>query len=180
MAELSPLRRGRLHARFAQLDIDGNGYLEAGDYETLAQLLADRLVSSAPEREAIRAGYAEHWRQLHTHADIDRDGRVNRDEYVAAMAAAAGDPEALDRAVLQTARAIMAAADSDGDGFLDLADYERLAELMRIRRPAESFRVLDADGDGRVSQEEIVAAVRAFYTSDDPAEAGNLVFGHID
>jgi hypothetical protein len=51
---------------------------------------------------------------------------------------------------------------------------------MHIRRPAEAFRVLDADGDGRVSQEEIVAAVRAFYTSDDPTAAGNLVFGYID
>jgi Ca2+-binding EF-hand superfamily protein len=180
MAEPSPLRRGKLHARFDQHDIDGDGYLQASDYQALARLLADRLNSTASEREAIHAGYAEHWRQIHTHADIDHDGRVSRDEYVAAMAAAAGDPEALDRAVVQTARAIMAAADSDDDGFLDLADYERLAELMRIRRPAESFRILDADGDGRVSQEEIVAAVRDFYTSDDPTAAGNLVFGYID
>lgn len=180
MTEVSPFRRSKLHARFDQLDVDGDGYLQAGDYEALARLLADRLASSDSEREAIRIGYGEHWRQLHTHADIDRDGRVSRDEYVAAMAAAAGDPEALERAVLQTARAIMASADSDDDGFLDMADYERLAELMHIRRPAEAFRVLDTDGDGRVSQEEIVAAVRAFYTSDDPSAAGNLVFGYID
>lgn len=180
MTDVSPFRRSKLLARFDQLDVDGDGYLQSGDYEELARLLADRLGSRESEREAIRTGYAEHWRQLHTRADIDRDGRVSRDEYVAAMAAAAGDPETLERAVLQTARAIMASADSDGDGFLDLADYERLAELMRIRRPADSFRALDLDGDGRVSQEEIVAAVRTFYTSDDPAAAGSLVFGHID
>ncbi len=180
MAELSPLRRSKLQARFEQLDVDGDGYLQASDYQGLARLLSDRLSSSDSEREAIHAGYAEHWRQLRTHADIDHDGRVSRDEYVAAMPATSGDPEALDRAVLQTARAIMAAADSDDDGYLDLADYERLAELMRIRRPAESFRILDSDGDGRVSQAEIVAAVKDFYTSDDPMASGNLVFGYID
>jgi Ca2+-binding EF-hand superfamily protein len=180
MAELSPHRKSKLHARFDQLDIDGDGFLQASDYQTLGRLLADRLNSSDSEREAIYAGYGEHWRQLHTHADVDHDGRVSRNEYVAAMAAAAGDPELLDRAVLQTARAIMAAADADDDGYLDFADYERLAELMRIRRPAESFRILDADGDGRVSQEELVAAIRDFYTSDDPTAAGSFVFGYID
>jgi Ca2+-binding EF-hand superfamily protein len=180
MSELSPLRRSKLHARFDQLDVDGDGYLQAADYQALGRLLADRLGSGDSERDAIQAGYAEHWRQLRAHADVDHDGRISRDEYVAAMAAAAGDAEALERAVLQTARAIMAAADADGDGFLDLGDYERLAELMRIRRPAESFRVLDADGDGLVSQEELVAAVRDFYVSDEPTAAGNLVFGYID
>jgi Ca2+-binding EF-hand superfamily protein len=180
MAEVSLLRVSKLHMRFDQLDVDGDGFLQAADYRALGQLLADRLRSSDSEREAIHTGYGEHWRQLRTHADVDHDGRVGRDEYVAAMAAAAGDPALLDRAVLQTARAIMAAADSDDDGYLDFADYTRLADLMRIRRPADSFRILDADGDGRVSQEELVSAIRDFYTSDDPTVPGNFVFGYLD
>ena len=181
MDAVSRLRRSKLAARFAQHDVDGDGFLEESDYQTLARLLGDRLDATPAAREAISAGFADQWRQLCTHADIDGDGRVSLAEYTSAMGAGiAGDADGLDRAVLQTTRAVVQAADSDGDGYLDFPDYERLAALLRVEHAAEGFQLLDADADGRLSHDEITAAVRDFYTSEDPVAPGNFVFGRID
>ena len=178
MDGVSQLRQSKLAIRFAQHDLDGDGFLEESDYLTLALRLCDRLDAAPALREAICAGFADQWRQLCSHADINLDGHISLAEYTSAMGAGiAGDADGLDRAVLQTTRAVVQAADSDGDGYLDLRDYERLAELLKVDNAAESFQVLDADADGRLGSDEIAAAVRDFYTSDDPEASGNLIFG---
>ncbi|HEY2764906.1 MAG TPA: EF-hand domain-containing protein [Pseudonocardiaceae bacterium] len=176
--EVSELRREKLSVRFAQHDVDGDGFLEQSDYDALGRLLSDQLGASSEIREQIAAGFAEQWRLLCTHADIDADGRIGLDEYVAAMGGGiAADAAGLERAVLATSRAAIQAADANGDGFLDLADFARLGALLHVDDHVASFQALDVNGAGRLSYDEIIAAVRDFYTSDDPSSPGNLVFG---
>ena len=178
MTAPSRLRQDKLAVRFDQHDVDGDGYIEEDDYQKLGSLLSDSLNADAAQRQAISAGLAEQWTQLHTLADTDRDGRISREEYITAMGSGiAADLEALDRAVLQSSRAIVTAADSDDDGYLDLPDYERLAALLRIEQAADGFALLDTDADGRLSIQEILTALVDFYTSDDPDSPGNLLFG---
>jgi EF hand domain-containing protein len=176
--DIGQLRRDKLAVRFAQHDVDGDGFLEQSDYDALGRLLSDRLGASPEIRERIAAGFAEQWRLLCAHADIDADGQISLDEYVAAMGGGiAEDAAALERAVLATGRAAIQAADADGDGFLDLADFARLGALLRVDDHVASFQALDVNGAGRLSYDEVLAAVRDFYTSDDPSSPGNLVFG---
>jgi hypothetical protein len=180
MDEVSPYRQRKLAARFVQHDVDGDGFLEEGDYQALSASLADRLAADGDTRAEIAAGFAEQWQQLCTYAGIDRGGRLSLAEYTTAMGAGiAGDPDGLDRAVLRTGLAVLRATDGDSDGFLDLSEWERLGQLLRVGDAKESFALLDTDGDGRLSSAEIAAAVRDFYTSDDPATPGNLVFGQV-
>lgn len=178
MDPVSPLRSRKLAARFAQHDVDGDGFLEESDYRTLAAALGDRLAADEATRASIADGFAGQWQQLCSYTGIDRDGRLSLAQYTAAMGAGiAGDADGLDRAVLRTSRAVLQAADSDGDGYLDLSEYQRIAGLLGVDGAADSFKSLDTDGDGRLSSAEIADAVRDFYTSDDPATPGNLVFG---
>lgn len=70
--------------------------------------------------------------------DPDEDGRVARDDFIAA---------AVERA-RQMAERRFASADSDGDGFVDRAAFERGPRLERM------MDRMDADGDGVLTREE--------------------------
>lgn len=166
---VSEVRAGKLATRFTQHDIDGDGFIDGSDYRELARQLSEGLDASPEQRQEIAAGFADQWERLRTLADVDHDGQISLAEYIAAMGAGiSADSMALDRAVLATSRAALRAGDSDGDGYLDLADYLRIAALLKVPGAEDGFRALDTDGDGRLSAEEILAAVRDFYVSDDP------------
>jgi len=75
--DIGQLRRDKLAVRFAQDDVDGDGFLEQSDYDALGRLLSDRLGAGPEIRERIAAGFAEQWRLLCAHADIDADGQIS-------------------------------------------------------------------------------------------------------
>lgn len=65
--------------------------------------------------------------------DLDGDGRITRTEFITAHLAGQGDPEAYYRQqVGRVAEIGISAADADGDGFLDQAEYARLVRLLRV------------------------------------------------
>lgn len=71
--------------------------------------------------------------------DADGDGTVTPDEM---------------RTLLQ---AKLADFDSDGDGTLSIAEFETLHSSMIREMMVDRFQHLDADGDGAVTKEELVA-----------------------
>jgi len=83
---------------------------------------------------------------LYAGADTNRDGQLSPDELnsaVAGMAQAA-------------AQASFQAADKDGNGSLSLAEFDQ-----SIIEPAHTvFRIIDANGDDQISQQEVQAAQR--------------------
>ncbi|RLM73105.1 putative calcium-binding protein CML25/26 [Panicum miliaceum] len=81
----------------------------------------------------------------------DGDGKVSASELRGCMAAALGEEEAA---------AVVAAADADGDGLLDLGEFLRLA-----REAAE------ADGDDADGRRRCLRAAFGMY-ADDASEAG--------
>lgn len=109
---------------------------------------------------AARVDPAERFAQ----ADADHDGRVTRDEFMAARAAR------------------FAKVDRDGDGFLGDADLPRfvrsnpgmLQKVHALQQPS------DADGDGRISRDEFEQAGATLFARADANHDGCVDAGEMD
>lgn len=86
-----------------------------------------------PDRDGSRA------ERMIERLDADKDGRVTREEMVAA------------------ANARFTARDKDGDGIVSAEDREAFRAERRAERRTERFETIDADGDGMISKDEFAA-----------------------
>ncbi|KAJ6795534.1 caltractin [Iris pallida] len=81
--------------------------------------------------------------------DADRDGKIGRDDLKSFYSSRSGPDSLSDDAI----GAMISAADSDRDGFVQFEEFE---SVLGRRQPTggsimeEVFRVIDRDGDGRV------------------------------
>ena len=82
--------------------------------------------------------------------DTNRDGRISRDEV----------PEQMGR--------IFARLDTNGDGFIDEDELDRMASGTRMQR----FLERDEDGDGRLSRDELPERMRQRFDRMDANDDG--------
>ena len=69
----------------------------------------------------------------------------------------------------------MAVCDSDGDGTLNITEFERSLKVVEMRR---AFMAIDKDGSGQINiseLHELAAAVHTCYTSGGVLMHGNHV-----
>lgn len=162
----------RIDTTFAHYDVNRNGVIELADIYALADRLLRALgepASSERGRELVEA-YDRFWELLVEHCDSDRDGRIGPAEYRDAMIRAFVDEGSFDADFLEIVQVLLDLADTNGDGRVDAAEF---GVLLKARGLSEeecglAFVHLDTDGDGAISVQEYVAAVRDYYTN--PAE----------
>ena len=162
----------RIDSTFAHYDVNGNGVIELADIYALANRLLRAFgepAASERGRDLVEA-YDRFWEMLVDHCDADRDGKIGPGEYREAMIEAFVDHGPFDADFLEVVQSLLDIADTNGDGRVDAAEF---GVLLRARGLGEeecgmAFAHLDTDGDGAISVQEYVAAVRDYYTN--PAE----------
>jgi Ca2+-binding EF-hand superfamily protein len=170
----------RIDTTFAHYDVDGNGVIELADFYALA----DRLLRAFGEPAASERGrelveaYDRFWDVLVEHCDTDRDGRISPREYRGAMVVAFVDGGAFDVVFPEIAASLLDIADTNGDGRVDAAEF---GVLLKARGLSEAecglaFTHLDADGDGAISVQEYVAAVKDYYTNPAQDTPGSWLY----
>ncbi|KAL2338941.1 hypothetical protein Fmac_013387 [Flemingia macrophylla] len=105
--------------------------------------------------------------------DADRDGRISRDDlrafYAGLHGGASGGEEAIG--------AMMTVADTNKDGFVEYEEFERVvgrnAAVGSCGAMEEVFRVMDKDGDGKLSHRDLKTymASAGFPATDDDITA---------
>ncbi|MFD7894124.1 MULTISPECIES: EF-hand domain-containing protein [unclassified Streptomyces] len=162
----------KIASRFAAFDQDGSGYIDREDFSgAAAALLAEFGTTARSDKgQALYNGAEAFWQGMAGIADVDGDQRVSRQEFVTgAVKRLRDNPLRFAEIARPFLRAAIAVADEDGGGVTPASAQRALLVLGVAAEAAARVAVeLDADGDGRIHEEEILAGFAAYYVTPEP------------
>ena len=173
----SEFQRRKVAAVFHAMDVDGNGFLEESDFQTLTE----RWVSvrgwepGTEDYERIQAIMMGWWGALVALGDTDSDDRVSLDELMVVVDKLPG----LDAEVNGTADAMFDAIDENGDDRIALEEHKQVVRAWKGTDDGVEaiFPKLDLNGDGYLSRDEFRELWSGFWRGDDPQSPSQWVFG---
>ncbi|MBB2914695.1 Ca2+-binding EF-hand superfamily protein [Streptosporangium becharense] len=163
---MNPEALERVRLRFAMLDENSNGYLEADDFERLAHRMV-RAVAEPPDSEkalAVVEGHRRYWQGLVGEFDADGDRRISLEEYLARVSG----PDHYEGVIREYAESLADLADVDDDGFIERSDFVSCMRAAGFEADGvdAAFDALDPTGAGRITTDAWVNAIRDYYASD--------------
>jgi Ca2+-binding EF-hand superfamily protein len=178
---LTDLQRKKLTRYFHVYDVDDDGRIARPDLERVVEnvrALYD-VDTTSPTYRALREAHLAWWEALRAAADVDEDGGVDLAEWLAYWGAVLTDDGRYDAEVASVTRSLLGVFDTDGDGVLGADEFCNFYGVYGLKSALarQVFVDLDRDGDGAVSQGELVQMMHEFYRSDDPDAPGNNLFG---
>ncbi|MFF8955285.1 EF-hand domain-containing protein [Streptomyces sp. NPDC014894] len=164
----------RVRLVFTLFDANGNGVLEADDFELMADRVREAVPGAEPAaRTAMTAAFRRYWDTLVTELDTDGDGRVDFEEYVACVLA----PERFDGAAAEFAAALSTVGDLRGDGRVGRAEFVALMLAIGFA-PANVqalFEALGPDEEDSVASSAWDASIREYYHPNAGGTVGDLL-----
>ncbi|MFH8518870.1 EF-hand domain-containing protein [Streptomyces gelaticus] len=155
--------------RFAAFDQDGNGYIDRADFNAAAaRLLAEFGTTARCDKgQALYIGAEAFWQGMAGIADVDGDQRVTREEFVGgAVKRLRDNPERFAEIARPFLRAAIAVTDRDNQGAASVPALERALRVLGADAPTAELaaRSLDADRDGKVTEDQAVSAFADYFT----------------
>ncbi|WNV85148.1 EF-hand domain-containing protein [Umezawaea sp. Da 62-37] len=137
---------------FSLLDGNRNGVVDRSDLETFGA----RSGGGVPDKAAAL------WDSLST-LDVDSDGVVTRDEFVAGA-----DYDAVFASTAALHASLFDVADADDDGRIDRAEWRSLTSALGIPddEAEAGFTAIDSDQDGVVTRDEFLEQVTILVEGD--------------
>ncbi|MET3985350.1 EF-hand domain-containing protein [Streptomyces sp. PvR034] len=167
----------KIAARFATFDQDGNGYIDREDFSAAAKAVLAEFGTTArsDKGQAVFNGAEAFWQGMAGIADVDGDQRVTREEFITGAAKRLRDnPRRFAEIARPFLHAVIAvAATADEEGGAAGTSPSAAARVLRVLGTAPELAdgvaaALDADGDGRISEDEILAAFAGYCGVEAP------------
>ncbi len=183
--EITAFLDRKLARRFRTYDSDGDGFIEREDFTQAGERTtkAFGLADDDPKAVRFHAVLIGLWEHLLAVTDQDHNGRISLEEYQKAFANGLLEtPESFDEGYVPFLDAVMAIADSDGDGKLTVEEHITWTGALMDLSEADARMIHDilSDDDELLSIRALQEAIREFYFSEDPAAAGNWLLGSLD
>ncbi|MBT2447578.1 EF-hand domain-containing protein [Streptomyces sp. ISL-43] len=176
----------KLDRAFAHLDVNDDQVIDEHDIIGLGSRLLSALgePATSPKATQVMGGLVDFWQELFTELDIDRDGKVTPQEYKQGMARLyEGGGAAYDKSFRPMVQAMLLVVDTDGDGRISAEEFHKaqLAFDTKLNREDADvlFARIDTNHDGFLSVDELLDAVREYYTGTEEDAPGNLLFGEL-
>lgn len=177
---ISDVKRAKFTHYFHAMDTTGDGLIREEDYLAAA----DRVISvleidpQAQLAQMLKAGYLRNWDAI-AQADSDGDHAVTVDEWVNLFDQLGMDEARFESIVVERGQVIMQLFDRDQDSRISLDDWRLFFRTVGVPETdyQTAFQKLDRSGNGYLTFDEITAAGREFFASDDPEARGNWLYG---
>lgn len=178
---LSDLKKRKLRARFAAIDVDKNGVIERADYLLMRDNFArvGGLEKDSQEYLVLDKQVNVLWELLRQSADVNQDDKVTEEEFLAYMETQLEGDDFVQKQILPFVHFNFKLLDPDKTGRLTKDIFLVGAECLCMdKTTAEtSFERLDVDGKGYIEMEEYTARAKEFYLEESLDAPGNWMFG---
>ncbi|WP_439943310.1 EF-hand domain-containing protein [Streptomyces sp. BBFR115] len=159
----------RIGDRFATLDQDGNGWIDREDFNVAAKALLGEfgVTARCDKGQALYGGAEAFWQGMAGIADADGDQRITRQEFVTgAVKRLRDNPERFAEIARPFLHAALAVADTDDDGAATVVDTARALRALGVSEQTAraTAAALDADGDDRIGEQDVVPALARYFT----------------
>ena len=178
---LSDTMKRKLTHHFKFQDFDQDNFVTQEDWENAAKKLAEAqtLEPDSAGYENLVKKHIQMWETFWKPADQDGDGKVSLEEFLKLADQQRGRGAFSMSQITELFETIFSVLDLDGDKHIMLQDYRSFFKAWgvdeKLAEPA--FSSLDFSKDGLVSKMMFVQSGATFFTSDEPNDFGNLMFG---
>ncbi|GGY88066.1 EF-hand domain-containing protein [Streptomyces nitrosporeus] len=165
----------RLSKRFDKWDANGDGVLEPSDFVTEAADIARGFgeAPDSPKAVELKNGFLNMFEQLADKAGVSKQGPISREQFIQVTAELVQGGEAAFNPVLApVAKSLVALADRDGDGSIDIAEFASWLQALGLgeAQAREAFQQVDTDGSGTLDEAELLTVIREFHFGNLEAE----------
>ncbi|CAH2044339.1 unnamed protein product, partial [Iphiclides podalirius] len=178
---ISEFRKQKLlHLFNIFFDIDSSGSIERNDFELAAKNIAELRgwVPSDQKYKETLDSLLQIWEGLQGAADADEDGAVTAEEWVSMWESFADNPGSEFDWQKQYCKFMFQLEDAGGDGAIDSEEFSSVYESFGLmKEDAEAAFQVMSQGKPSVSWAEFQELWNQYFTSDDPNEPGNFIFG---
>lgn len=180
---MTDFQQRKLSYLFSLLDINRNGFLQLSDFSDIADRLLEKTgyeLQSKQHRFVVEKCVGLFYRLLKDIKSGTREVQLYHWlEFFEKSFANEDADEVLDSYVQLFFSFIFQMFDENNDGYISQKEYRDIFEIYNIDHMSidAAFEAMDSYKDGRLSRYELKHAIETFFTSDDPTDSRNYIFG---
>jgi len=179
---LTEIQRKKIEHLFNVLDTNNNGYLQIDDFVRVGEAIVEnlQLPRESTKARAILVQSSRLFVQFLVDIESDKMG-IDKEEWLRFFEKhlEKGTKGAVSNYVYRTMAHIFLLFDLNKDKVISYLEYANMISIYNIppRYTRNSFQKIDLNGDGMISEEEMLTALEDYFYSSDPGGSGSLIFG---